>query len=144
MARITTNLNKYLKSKRQAKEALRLVKSVNARAFAEAYSEYQKEYYRISKSLRTAGVKLSAGHNQGIYKAGVVRNFAARGEVMSISEFIRYTKKYADLSATQIAAKQYNLIDTNTAALLQRNLKEAGLGDYSLDLIRARQLPQEV
>ena len=63
---------------------------------------------------------------------------------MSISEFARYRAKYQDMTAVQIAAKQYNLLDTNLAAELQRNLQEAGLGEYSLDVIRARQLPDDV
>lgn len=144
MARIN-NLIKYQKTRKQAKQALQInFQNKQLQALAKAYNEYQKEYYRISKSLRKSGVKLKAGHKQGLFKAGEVFTFESRGEVMSISEFSRYSAKYGDLGAVQIAAKQYNLLSTDLAAELQRNLREAGLGEYSLDVIRARQLPDEV
>lgn len=145
MARITTNLLKYQKTRRQAKKALQInFQNKEIARLAQEYDTYQKEYYRVSKSLRKAGVKLKAGHKQGLWKAGEVFTFDSRGEVMSISEFARYRAKYQDMTAVQIAAKQYNLLDTNLAAELQRNLQEAGLGEYSLDVIRARQLPDDV
>ena len=145
MARVNyQNLIKYQKAQRQIKAAKQMAKLSSAKSYVAEYEAYQKEYYRISKSLRNAGVKLKKGWNQGLFKAGKVFNFASRGEIMSLQEFGRYKAKYTDLSAIQIAAKQYNLLDIEVATELQRNLKEAGLGEYSLDVIRARQLPDAV
>ena len=146
MARVNyQNLIKYQKTRKQAKAALQInFQSKRLQALATEYDQYQKEYYRLSKSLRKAGIKLKKGWNQGLFKPGKVFNFATRGDVMSITEYGRYKAKYTDLNAIQIAAKQYNLLPIDVAAVLQRNIREAGLGEYSLDVIRARQLPDTV
>lgn len=144
MARVTTNLRLYQKSLRQAKAAQRLhFQSAKVKQLVEEYEKYQREYYRISKDLRQAGVKLSQGHGQGLWIPGHVERYSARSEIMSISKYNRYSQTYSDLTAEQIALKQYNLISTDTAQTLQQALKENGLGEYSLEIIRARQLPEE-
>lgn len=144
MARVTTNLRLYQKSLRQAKAAQRLhFQSAKVKQLVEEYEKYQREYYRISKDLRQAGVKLSQGHGQGLWIPGHVERYSARSEVMSISQYNRYSQRYGDLTAEQIALKQYNLISKDVAETLQEALKEHGLGEYSLEVIRARQLPEE-
>lgn len=63
---------------------------------------------------------------------------------MSISQYNRYSQRYSDLTAEQIALKQYNLISKDIAQTLQQALRKNGLGEYSLEVIRARQLPEDV
>ena len=145
MARVTTNLKLYQLSLKQVRTAKKMnLWSARAKAIASEYEEYQKEYYRLSKQLREAGVKMSAGHKQGLWIPNYVAQYEARGKVMSIGQYIRYSKRYSDLSAAQIALKQYNLISLDVAETLQQALIDNGLGEYSLEVIRARQLPEEV
>lgn len=145
MARVTTNLRLYQKSLRQAKAAQRLhFQSAKVKQLVEEYERYQREYYKISKNLRQAGVKLSQGHGQGLWIPKHVEHYSARSEVMSISQYNRYSQRYSDLTAEQIALKQYNLISKDIAQTLQQALRKNGLGEYSLEVIRARQLPEDV
>lgn len=145
MARVTTNLKLYQKTLKQAKAAQRLnFQSAKVKQLVAQYKTYQEEYYKLSRQLRNAGVKLSKGHEQGLWIPGHVEKYSARSDVMSISQFSRYSQRYSDLTAEQIALKQYNLISVDTAETLQQALIENGLGEYSLEIIRARQLPEDV
>lgn len=67
MARVTTNLKLYQKTLKQAKAAQRLnFQSAKVKQLVAQYKTYQEEYYKLSRQLRNAGVKLSKGHEQGL------------------------------------------------------------------------------
>ena len=145
MARALGNLRLYQLTKKQIKAANNMNwHGARSSAVIESYKTYQETYFRMSKQLRQAGVKMSLGHRQGDFIPGEVAHYDTRSNVMSLGQYIRYSRRFADLSAEQIALKQYNLIPTEVAETLQKSLRENGLGEYSLELIRARQLPDEV
>lgn len=149
-----TGLKNYQRAMRKAKQFAKA-----GTELSEAYSKYVKTYYETSKELRKGKVKITKGHKQGLFRAGEVYEGWQRSDVMSIKEFKRYTAKYKDISASDIALKQYNLIDVGLATELARKLKEAaqvnpalarlvlnrdGELKYTVEQIRARQIPTEV
>lgn len=141
------NLPKRIASHSKGTEALKLYQKTlrESKFFGNPeYEAYRNEYYKISKELRKAGVKLSLGHQQGDFIPGEVAHYDTRANIMGIDDFMRYSARYRDLSAQQIALKQYNLLPNDVAETLQQALRDNGLGEYSLDVIKARQLPDEV
>lgn len=134
------------KSLREYKHAIKKAKQFSKAnsQISKEYEEYVKEYYKISKEYRESGVKISKGHKQGLFKAGKYYEGWERSEIKSISDFKRYMGKYEGLTGKQFAESQYNLLSEDIAKELQAKLSEEGLGEYSIEVIRARQLPQSV
>lgn len=139
MSRRITNLSKYQHAMKKAKQF-----KASATDIGDLYENYVKEYYSVSKTLRKGGVKVSKGHKQGLFQQGKSFEGWERADVLTVKEFKRLANKYSGLSVKELVGKQYNLMSEDLALKLQKELKDAGLGDYDISLIRARQLPDKV
>lgn len=118
------------------------------------YSEYIKEYNRLNRIVdkKSVGFKFTEKkYKRGFgYKTGI-EEISISGKVFNRRNFIRMKTKYPERTAAEIAARQFNLISEELATKIQRELAAAGIykdpenkTPYTLDEIRARQLPQEV
>lgn len=150
-----SGLMKYQHAKSKTKQFAK-----SGTQLAKEYEEYVGEYYDISRKLRKGGVKVQKGHKQGLGVKGQSFQGWERTDVLSIGEFKRYKAKYGSaIGAKELALKQYNLISDQYATTLAERLKEAAQSDpklaelvlnkdgelkYSLEQIKARQLPDEV
>lgn len=132
------NLKRSQLARKQAKAAKKAGLEI-----AEAYSEYVEEYYKVSRKLRAAGVKVGKSHKQGLFVAGQYFEDWARAEVLNIVDFQRkFAKSSGNIEA--FVEKEYNLLSTDLAEEVQLRLEAAGLGRFDLDKIKARRLPQKI
>lgn len=119
------------------------------------YGDYLREYNRLNRIVdkNVKGFayiekryKKGFGHKTGVQQIDI------SSKVYSKGEFNRVVRKYgAERTPEMIAAGQFNLISEELATIVQTELISSGIFKdnekgipYTIDEIRARQLPQEV
>ena len=119
------------------------------------YGDYLREYNRLNKIVdkKVKGFTyIEKNYKRGFgYKTGV-KEIDISSKVYSKAEFNRVVRKYGtERTPEMIAAGQFNLISEELATIVQTELTSAGIFKdnekgipYTIDEIRARQLPQEV
>lgn len=119
------------------------------------YGDYLREYNRLNRIV-DKNVKgftyIEKNYKRGFgYQKGV-KEIQISTKVLNKAEFNREVRKYGtERTPEMIAAKQFNLLSEKVAETVQTELTSAGIFkdqeneiQFTIDEIRARQLPQEV